>query len=301
MKKVFQTSEEVIHLFAERSQYEATNSSRNVYFEGDKLYSYGSHYTLAEYITNPKKELAVMVDDSGFSVTTSKHIGQTQWALSQYKQFRKTETDPLKVYNQLKYLAKKLKTARSPELYVIPAKNLFETFVEYQEWIGKPYKRKVLELRALTGYSEEGYAINEDLTFSMIRKMYELTQKGKDPVALKEMQAIAKKAAKKAKAAKIKKEQKAKSDWISHKTRTFYSANREDILRISLDGESVETSQGVKVPRKAARVLFKMIEAGKDVKGTRIEQYTVISVNGTLKIGCHNINMDSVRSIGSKL
>ncbi len=39
----------------------------------------------------------------------------------------------------------------------------------------------------------------------------------------------------------------------------------------------------------------------KDIKGYNIEGYTVISLNGTLKIGCHNINMDSVKRLDKVL
>lgn len=295
MKKIFNTSDEVIHLFAERSQHEATNSSRNVYFHGDKLFSYGQHYVLAEYITNPKKELAVMINDEGYSVTTSKHIRQAKWALSQYKQFNKTETNAQNVFNQLKDYVKSLSTARKPELYVIPAQRLFDKFVEFQEWKGEPYKRK-------TFCSDfDGYSVHKNIRFNDIKKMYDLTQKGNDPNALKEMQEAAKKAAAKRKAEKRKAEKEARQKWIEGETRTFYSVDGEDILRMSKDGQSVETSQGVSVPRKAAKVLFDMIEQGRDIKGVKIEQYTVISINGTLKIGCHKINMDSVRTIGKQL
>ena len=44
-----------------------------------------------------------------------------------------------------------------------------------------------------------------------------------------------------------------------------------------------------------------MIKAGKDIKGYKIDKYTVISINGTLKIGCHNINRANVTEVGEQL
>jgi hypothetical protein len=44
-----------------------------------------------------------------------------------------------------------------------------------------------------------------------------------------------------------------------------------------------------------------MIKAKRDIKGHQIDGYTVISINGTLKIGCHDIDMTYVKKIGNKL
>ena len=49
MKKVFSSNDECIHVFAQRTHEEGRTPNSNVYFYGDKLYSYGSHYLLAEF------------------------------------------------------------------------------------------------------------------------------------------------------------------------------------------------------------------------------------------------------------
>ena len=51
---------------------------------------------------------------------------------------------------------------------------------------------------------------------------------------------------------------------------------------------------GANVPVKEAKILYLRIKAGKDVKGFKIGYYTVISINGTLKIGCHNIEKNEM-------
>ena len=77
--------------------------------------------------------------------------------------------------------------------------------------------------------------------------------------------------------------------------------NNESFIRLSKDGEKVETSKGVKVDAKDAKKLYQLIKAGKDIKGYKIDYYTVISLNGVLKIGCHNINVKNMHEIGEKL
>jgi hypothetical protein len=134
MKKVFTTSSQVIHLFAQRTQSEGRSS--NCYFEGDNLYSYGRHYLLAEFITNKSGELAVMINDRGYSVTTSKHISEARQALSQYKRFYTMATDSHLVFQQLENLADKLQKAKKPELYILPAEQLYNSWNEFNAWRG---------------------------------------------------------------------------------------------------------------------------------------------------------------------
>ena len=63
----------------------------------------------------------------------------------------------------------------------------------------------------------------------------------------------------------------------------------------------METSQGVRVTTDAAKLLYQMIKAKRDIKGHNIDGYTVISINGTLTIGCHKIDMAYVKKVGEKL
>jgi hypothetical protein len=79
------------------------------------------------------------------------------------------------------------------------------------------------------------------------------------------------------------------------------SKKNEDFLRISEDRTQIETTQGVKIDIQEAKILYKMIQEGKDIKGLRISNYTIISINGTLKIGCHKINIKNVHQIGKQI
>lgn len=61
----------------------------------------------------------------------------------------------------------------------------------------------------------------------------------------------------------------------------------------------METSQSAKVSVIAAKILYNDIVNKKDICGFKISEYTVTSINGVLKIGCHNINIESMHKIGT--
>lgn len=284
MKKVFTNSGDVIHLFAQQSQSDAR--ANNVFFEtpynskkeyGTHLYSYGHHYLLAEFIDDN----TVVINDDGYSVTTLKHIGQVSRGLSQYKRFFKSQTDLNTVYCSVIANKEKLANARKPEIYINNILSLWSSLNEFLEHTkAKKYKSnpKYKEIKKIVSSLENN------------------TEEYK--IKLKEL------AVKKAKSDKLraKKELKEKlSKFMNYEINSFRINGVNDHLRISQDNKRVETSQGVKIPIKSAVLLYKLIKAGKDIKGYQIENYTVISINGVLKIGCHNIDRKNVSEIGEKL
>ncbi len=282
MKTVFNNSSEVMHIFAQRSQDEAKSSSRNVFFNENKIYSYGYHYLLGEFITNKKNDLSIFINDTGYSVTTSKHIWELRSATRQYRQFFKTESNINLVLAAIETNVKKLITARKKELYILPSKNLFDKLNEFLTWSGTAseakktddYKKLVRLMNVINGQKLNDYISKESARIKAAAKK------------------AAAKAAKELEAAKVK--------FYAHEV--DYIRNQEtDFVRLSLDLQNVETSQGVKVSIQEAKILYLMIQAGKDIKGFKISNYTVISINGVLKIGCHNINIESMNKVGTEI
>jgi len=275
MKKVFNSSSDVIHLFAQRDQNEARCS--NVFFDNiNKIYSYGHHYLLGEFIDDN----TIMIDDRGYSVTTSKHINQINYATRQYKQFYKSQTDIDTVYESVLSNKKALINARKPEKYITPILSLFERLNEYLTYTkNKTVKKsdKYKEIKSIVKVVS-----NFDADF----------QKKMQDAEKKRILALKRKEAKQVKE-KLQK-------FNSYEVDSIYIGG-EDFLRLSKDGTKVETSQRVSVSRENAKALYEMIKRGIDIKGKHIENYVVTSINGTLKIGCHNINIDSVHAIGKQL
>lgn len=275
MKKSFSSASDVIHLFAQRTQNEAHSS--NVFFEyGTKLYSYGHHYLLAEFITNSNNDDAVMINDTGYSNTTAKHISWAGAALSQYRKFYTTQTNPAKVLWQLEQLANKLQRARKKEIYINEAESLYRAFNKYKEWINL-----------------------QSPLIDQINIAIELFR-GAD---INNYMAEKQKAIKKAEQLKLRKERAAHKEAL--KKFFAFEINRvsgsEDYVRISRDGQTIETTQNVSVPIKEAKILYLMIEAKKPIHGFNIGGYTVIGINGVLKIGCHNINKKNMHEVGQQL
>jgi len=79
-KHVFDTGE-VPHLWAHRTQEEARNRQGNLYFTGDTIYSYGSHFPIARHVTNDAGERAVLFTTATYSVTTSSHCSAVRSAI----------------------------------------------------------------------------------------------------------------------------------------------------------------------------------------------------------------------------
>ena len=277
MKTVFSSNADCIHMFAQRSQYEGRTSNGNVYFKGNKIYSYGNHYLLGEFINDGK---VIIINDKGYSMSTSKHIGILSGATRQYKQFRKTDTDLDLVHSAIISNKKSLARAKKPELYIFPILKLWESLNEFLEYTkAKKYKSnpKYKEIK------------------SIVKAL------SNNPEDYKEKLKIASEKAAKAQKREDAKELKVNLSKFNSYEIDYFRVGKEDFLRLSKDGTKVETSQRVSVKRENAKALYEMIKKGVDIKGKHIEHYTVTSINGTLKIGCHNINIDSMHKIGSLL
>lgn len=61
----------VAHLWANEKQESAHGS--NFYFEGESIYSYGSHFEVGRIVRNKRGEKAYLINDGYYSSTTSKH------------------------------------------------------------------------------------------------------------------------------------------------------------------------------------------------------------------------------------
>ena len=171
MKKLFQKSEKVIELFVTGSQNEARG--RNIYFNDlNQIYSYGSHYLLAEKLGYR----IIMINDTGYSKTTRKHITQITRASFGWKQFFKSETSLGIVYDSVIKNNEKLKKARKPELYTNRIVMLWEKLNEYLDCSHDIYAKSsdiYLEMKNIVGSILLGEE-KEELEDDQITEMEEL-------------------------------------------------------------------------------------------------------------------------------
>lgn len=274
MKTVFSNAQDCVHAFAQRETPQGR--SGNVFFYGDKIYSYDYHYLLAKFIDDK----TIVINDSGYSNTTSKHIGYVRWGTRQYKQFFTTKCDITLVHRQVLSLKDKLAKARKPENYINKILDLWTSLNEFIQYTKNKNTPK-------------------DVRYKEIKKIVKAIQD--QPQEYKDKLAAAKK---KQELAKKRKEQKQIKETLSkfynYEVNSFRIGDT-DYLRLSKDGTNVETSHYAKVSVEEARTLYQLICKGVDIRGHRISNYIVNSINGTLKIGCHNINMESVHKVGKQI
>lgn len=281
----------VCHAFANNESLNGQSS--NIFFSGTKAYSYGSHYVLAEKFNN-----YTVINDKGYSSSTSKHINYMFSALQGQKTFDTTEIVPELVYNSLVSNIDKLKRSYKPETYIGFIQMYLSSYFDFWE---KDEYRNITSICGYNCMSEKDGILYKDL----IRDIANNYPTNKDDIKtfFAEKEKREKELRDKIDAKNKEKHLQSIKDFMAYKCYSvaYRPQNFEEILRISKDGLFIETSASARVNIKSALTLYKMIVAKKDIKGYQIDHYTVISINGTLKIGCHNIDMKYVHKIGKKL
>lgn len=269
MKTVF-TNSECIHTFAQRTQDNGRTSNNNIFFEGDRIYSYGHHYELGRFLDDK----TILINDEGYSNSTAKHITLLVGATSQYKQYYKTKTDISIVYREIMYLKTKLAKARKPQMYISQIYNLWNSFNEYINERNQKQLRKYKEYKELLLFVD---SLQEETSIEDLRNWAkEETRKKKD------------------------KEQKQLTENLT-KFRAYESnyfrIGGKDYLRLSKCAQFVETSQGVKIDVNEAKRYLKLLKSGVIMRGQKIGNYTTISFDKLLRIGCHNISKEEIQYI----
>jgi len=272
MKTVF-SNQEIVHVFAQQSQN--SGRSNSMFFEGNKIYSYGYHYLLGKFIDSQ----TILINDKGYSSTTGKHISLLSSATSHLRQFYTCYSDINTVHETIQEDLKKMSTARTKQAV-------------YLSSIYSNYKN----LKDYLDYTKTKLSQEEKEKYKEIKKIIKKIDNDKDAI-LSEV-AIKEKAKREREKAKLQEQLK---EWKAHNITNVYGLSNS-YLRMSQDGANVETSKGVKIKVDDARLLYKLIESGRDIVGYKINYYTVIGIkDNILKVGCHNIPMNEVQTIGGKL
>jgi hypothetical protein len=264
MKTKFSNASDCIHMYAQQNQDNGRSS--NIFFDKTRIYSYGYHYLLAEFIKNDSNEQAILINNRGYSNTTSKHISKVTQATRQYKQFFVTRVDARQVNNQLNDLHSKFIKAKKPQMYVIEAMNLFQSYNEYKNFTGK---------------TDENFdsQINETiLYFSASKESIEQARKEKKAIEIAKQNE------------KIDSFLNFKSDFI-----------RLDFDILRMNDNVIETSQSVKIDLQNAKMFYQLLKSGNDLTGRHLMHYSVNHyANNVIKIGCHNFKVSYLLDFGQK-
>lgn len=285
---------EVAHAWANQTREQAKGSS--FYFDGKEIYSYGSHFLAGEYLAAG----VYWINDKSYSSSTSKHQAHIRNAIPGYsKVYKYTWSDFEYVKLEFNSLKKDFERARHPWVYYSQINRLLSEYAEFNSFVNANKD----EYFRFYSYITKGSKKDRE---NLIAIMKYFLNKHSDKAAEwdeKKRAIEAKKEEKRKREAEIRLKNAAEKLelWRAGEYNGSFWGLGYHYLRISKDGQKVQTSGGASVSVNSAKLLYKMIKAGKDIKGHNIDGYTVISINGTLKIGCHNIYIDDVHKIGEEL
>lgn len=255
-----------------------------MYSKGNIMYSYGSHYMIAQFIRNKEGEAILFNSDSN-SLTTNKQKNCVWSAIPSYMLIfevpgaSSNSVDNIKHYfskieNNL-YNASKARTRKDE--YLSNAQNYLHQLIKYIEFFKPKYRFNKAEKLVLNSP-----ITNE--TGEQLQKASELKYKN-----LKIKQRKQNKEAYQKELANL-------ELWKKGEKSHIYCSFVQDVF-LRINGDYIETSQSAKVLEKEARILYKAYKAGKKVIGSKISNFTIISVNGTVKIGCHEIKMSEIKRL----
>ena len=279
MKKVFQNTSEVVHVFAQQTQSEGRNQSNSIYFKDNKIYSYGSHYLLGEFINSE----TIIINDFGYSVTTSKHINELRNATRHYNIFFASSIDVKYVQTEINAFLKYLTNARKPEIYI---SNITKLEINLTKWVEYCKTNKI----------SHKYKVNKsDYNY---KKIVKIANSLLTPEAIEKIKAKGKKEAIKQKA-KDKRELKTKIDKFNTYKIDRFKVGEFDYLRLSENKQFIETSQNIRIEKNEAKKLYFAIKKKLDIRGQKIGYYTINKIdNKALTVGCHKICINSVQKVG---
>lgn len=306
MKTVF-TNSQLAHVFVNQSQKSGRNSNGSMYFEGTEIYSYGSHYLLAQ-VHHIKGRKIIAVNVTGYSPTTSGHIRDVINAIAE------TDITFKCLYpNDLKRSLQVIHAEIAEEYFdyfnrIKPSwSDKFEND-EYSVW--DQFKSTVDEFNThcdLFGYKKLKIKLTS-LHKELWREKFEALKAREAELKTPEM--IQKRELQRIKRAESL-QAKQKTD-LAKAVQLFRDGGEtKSILReitpqlIRIRNNQVETSRGAHVPLNEAIELYKKIKRNKVKEGEKVGHFTFDRYSqGIITIGCHQFaieEVDAVLSNGLKL
>lgn len=285
MKKVFSSNSQLSHVWANQLQSEGRGNS--MFFEGPVIYSYGYHYEIARFVDAPNGQKVVFFNDNSYSNSTAKHSRHVRHAIPDgipvftvpfqrsggfyYRNYQSFNIDSLPgiidaILLECKNLCFDQTKARSK-------------YYLFNEAAGK--YAKIVQICELFDIPVPARPDNWDE--ARIKAEYLRSTQGE-----RDAKKEARELARKQKAAE--KEAELLAKWLSHE----YNGQLYNVpvhLRISTDGRLIETTKGARVPMTEAVKLLQKLRNSEDVKGYKIDGFTVIeNTDEAVKIGCHTIS-----------
>ena len=296
MKKL-KTNSEVAHAFAYKT-YESAGTN-NFYFTPDQqgnltIYSYGTHFPIAKFAKDRKGYEVLLFTMSGYSNSTAKHVYLVKNATSHIpKVYMPSITmNEVEVRNyfirELVDIVKHLSKARKCGHWLSELEMIKLKVSKYYDFLGKTIPSSILELVNMPEDNEE-------------MKAYLVKSK------IKEDESLIRRIENQKKASEIRAEQFKKDiiKWHSFNINSLKNITDFSYLRLNQVTETVETSQGVKIPANNAYQFYTTVmnakESGK-IKGLLCNKYLLSYVDDIyIRVGCHKITFIEIDIIMDQL
>lgn len=283
-------SQEVTHLWAHRRQDDARNGTGSLYFSGDTIYSYGSHFPIARHLPNG----AIAITTGSYSNTTAGHISLVRRAIPSYKTLIFVANPCMTadagdraraenaIANELASAAKRRSKARREDDQA-SALSIAENFNAYAEAVGSAQRIDLAPIQACDLVALRKVIADREAAAAEARRLAEIE-------------------AGKRLAEKV-------ESWRNFGDVDGWQIRNAPVaLRIGLVSQTIETSRHANIPLADARRLWPVIqrcmagerdyEVGMELGGYRL---TKIRRDGSIVVGCHDIAYSEIERIAKQL
>lgn len=281
MKTKF-TNTEIVHIFANQTQ--EYGDASNLFFRGNKIYSYGYHCLLGEFIDAK----TIVLNSKWYSNSTSKHLSLLSGAIPEgIKIYWTTDIEIARAHDRIKFNFDLLIRSKTKGAY---------------------YKREILsiweKLNEFIKYRKDKNT-PKDIRYKEIKKIVkDVTKEGNQFEQMISQQKEAfKKRQKQEREKAIKLEKENLQKFFAYETNYLYNNYSNLVyLRFDKDNKHIETSKGVTIRKGEAIILYKKILANEPIQGGKISHYTINGIKDkNLIVGCHTIPLTEINRIGQIL
>lgn len=286
---------ELAHRWVYASEHESGKGS-NFYFEGNKIYSYGSHFLIAS-----KESSYYLFNEKEYSNTTSRHKSYTLQAIPDpdriiYAYLHGVFFDGSVNWSAYDTIKEKLESAKNSLEHLSRSRSEFSLDTHLRN-IRKAEQQinlivEVIEFDPeLQSFIDRSFEEIEELILSAESKHAEKLQRAQELDAKREERREKKRDADRQYFERIREENKRKAllkvDQFLNGEISHINGLEFDLLRIDSDG-SIRTSQGLIIERAEVLGLIPLLHSG-TLQGQKMSAgYAVTEVSEELiKIGCH--------------
>jgi len=303
MKKVFSSHSEVAHVWASRTQEFGT--AGNVSFQGDKILSY-HWWTMAQFYVTKSGKKYVFIRNWSYSSSTGKHLGIVQRAIPpDYERIYVCgqtggyyghysgglidhESNIAGFISKMKISFTGLKGSKYPDNLYNNNQATYNALKKYcsifRLKVPKEAKNYLLDWDNIQYLVEGQLRKNRDREYNSLKN--QLASNVHERHVLSTVKPLFPEVINEWRRGK-----RANTDlYIERDNKKYHIPGY--YLRVV--GDEVESNHWAKVPVQAAKILLQRIRDNKPVKGFQVGRYTVISINGSLKIGCHEFKRSEI-------